>query len=343
MKNPVFYPLFLALLLFIVQCKTKETTESSQNDYRTVGEIVQYKEQFSELVSPRAKIEIIGEGFEWSEGPVWVARHDFLLFSDIPPNKIYKWNEGDGISLFLQPSGYTGSINRGGEVGSNGLLINAEGKLVLCQHGDRRIAQMDAPLDNPRAEFKTIVAEYEGKKLNSPNDATYDSQGNLYFTDPPYGLENQAEDTTKELEYQGVFLFKTNGQIVLLSDKLSRPNGIALSPDESFLYVANSDPKNPIWMQYNVKSDGTVDDGKVFFDATPFTETHKGLPDGLKVNDEGFIFATGPGGVLVFDLEGTHLGTIRTGQATSNVAFGPDQNTLYITADMYLLRVILKP
>jgi gluconolactonase len=291
------------------------------------------------IIPENAEIKIIGEGFEWTEGPLWLPTENKLIFSDIPSNSIFEWSEKGGTKLYLKPSGYTGKEKRGGETGSNGLLLSPEGELVLCQHGDRRMAKMNAPVSSPKAEFTTLADRYEGKKLNSPNDAVYDKNGNLYFTDPPYGLEKNDKDPLKELSFQGVYMMDKTGKVTLLTKELSRPNGIAFSPDYKKLYVANSDPQKAIWMVYDVDENGLLKSGKLFFDATDKTKTLKGLPDGLKVHKNGWIFATGPGGVLVFTPEGEHLGTIFTGEATSNCAFNSDYSVLFMTADDYLVRV----
>jgi gluconolactonase len=295
-----------------------------------------------EVIPENAKIEILAEGFEWTEGPLWLESENKLIFSDIPNNAIFEWSTKDGKKLFLKPAGYTGFIKREGEPGSNGLLLSPEGKLVLCQHGDRRMATMMANLSNPKANFKTLADKFEGKRFNSPNDAVYHTNGDLYFTDPPYGLEKNANDPAKELEFQGVYRLDKNGTVTLLTKKLSRPNGIAFSPDFKKLYVANSDPERAIWMVYNVDNEGLLVNGTVFYDTTEKVGELKGLPDGMKVHKNGWIFATGPGGVLVFTPEGSHLGTIFTGEATANCAFNEDYSVLYITADDYLLRVKLK-
>ena len=298
-------------------------------------------DRLEDIVGESQSIEVLAEGFDWTEGPLWVEDGGYLLFSDIPPNRVYKWKEGEGVSIYLEPSGYTGETPRGGEPGANGLLLDSEGRLVLCQHGDQQIGLMNAPLSAPKSDFITQVDNYQGKRLNSPNDAAFNSRGQLYFTDPPYGLEKQMEDPKKEIPFQGVYMLK-NGTAELLTQDLSRPNGIAFSPDEKVLYVANSDPDKAIWMRYELDEEGKIETGSVFYDATSKVATSKGLPDGLKVNSEGIIFATGPGGVFIFSPTAELLGMIETGEATSNVALDTDEKTLYITADMYLLRVLLK-
>ena len=350
MKNELTQPPnFLLILLWIClySCGTPSTSDTSSDQqvmettYPTLGTIERLNPSLDAILAPDAAIEVLAEGFDWSEGPVWVPEQDMLLFSDIPPNRIYQWKEGDSISLYLTPSGYTGTEPLEGEPGSNGLLLDAEGHLVLCQHGDRRMARMDASLDDPQPSFVTLVDRYEGKRLNSPNDATFHSNGALYFTDPPYGLPQNVDDPAKELDFQGVYRLSTDGTLTLLTKELSRPNGIAFSPDEHTLYVANSDPERAIWMAYDVTSDGTIENGRVFYDATELAGQEQGLPDGMKTDQQGNIFATGPGGVWIFNPEGTVLGKIKTGQATANCAFNEDYSVLYITADMYLLRVVL--
>lgn len=303
--------------------------------------IIVHDDQIHEVIPADAEIEILGSGFEWTEGPLWLASEEKLIFSDIPKNSVFEWSEKGGIELYLKPSGYTGNDDRGGEAGSNGLLLSPEGDLVLCMHGDRRVARMLAPVSNPAARFETIAGSYNGKRLNSPNDAAYNSSGELFFTDPPYGLELNVNDPKKELDFQGVFKVNKNGKTELLTGDLSRPNGIAFSPDEQKLYVANSDPKKAIWMVYDVTGHDNVSGGKIFHDATGMVPKFKGLPDGLKVHPNGWVFATGPGGVLVFTPEGKHLGTVFTGEATSNCAFNEDFSELYMTADDYLLRLNL--
>jgi gluconolactonase len=295
-----------------------------------------------QILPENAVVEILADGFVWTEGPLWLPTENKLIFSDIPPNSIFEWSENAGKKLYLRPSGFTGKEKRKGEPGSNGLLLNASGELILCQHGDRRVAKMAAPLSNPKADFITLADNYNGKKLNSPNDAAFHKNGDLYFTDPPYGLEKNVNDPAKELDFQGVFKLEKTGEVVLLTNELSRPNGIAFSPDYSKLYVANSDRSKAIWIVYDVDEEGLLKNGKLLFDATEMTKNFKGLPDGLKVHPNGWVFATGPGGVLVFTPNGEHLGTIFTGEATANCAFNADYSELFLTADDYLLRVKLK-
>jgi len=306
--------------------------------FPTVGRIERKDPRLDDLLAKDTFIEKVSGGFDWAEGPVWdpVARH--LLLSDIPKNTVWKWTEEKGAEVFLKPSGYTGKEPFGGrEPGSNGLAFDREGRLVLCQHGDRRIVRIE------KDGKQTILADrYQGKRLNSPNDLVYSSAGDLYFTDPPYGLPKQADDPGKELDFQGVYRLTPKGELTLLTKELSRPNGIGLSPDEKTLYVANSDLKRPVWMAYPLKPDGTIGEGRVFFDATKLLGVRNlGVPDGLKVDAKGNLFATGPGGVLVLAPDGTHLGTIRTGGLTANCAWG-ERRFLYIAADKTLCRVLTR-
>ncbi|MDC0066917.1 SMP-30/gluconolactonase/LRE family protein, partial [Verrucomicrobia bacterium] len=275
----------------------------------------------------------------WAEGPVWIKddKGGHLLFSDIPRNSVMQWREGSGVDLFLKPSGYTGASNYGNEPGSNGLILDPEGRLVSCEHGDRRISVLT------KAGGKmTLVDNYNGKRLNSPNDACYHSNGDLYFTDPPYGLPNRYNDPRRELDFCGVYRLSKNGKLTLLTKEMTRPNGIAFSPDEKILYVAQSDPKSAIWKKFPVKADGTLGNGEIFYDATANVGKLPGLPDGLKVDQNGNIWATGPGGVLVFNPEGKLLGRISTGEKTANCGWGNDGTVLYLTADMYICRIQTK-
>jgi len=214
------------------------------------------------------------------------------------------------------------------------LLLDPSGRLVLCQHGDRQIARLEKD-----GSQTILVSEYQGKRLNSPNDATFKSNGDLYFTDPPYGLNGLNDDPAKELDFNGVYRLTPKGELTLLTREMSFPNGIAFSPDESVLYVANSDPKKAIWMAFPVKNDGTLGTGNVFYDVTSQVGQYPGLPDGLKVDRKGNLFATGPGGVSIFSPDGQLLGRIDTGVATANCGWGDDGSVLYITADSYLCRV----
>ncbi len=302
--------------------------------YPAIGTIERNDSSLDQLIPANAVIEKLASGFDWAEGPVWIRNGGYLLFSDVPRNIVYKWKEGVGTREFLMRSGYTGATSRGGEPGSNGLTVDSMGRLILCEHGDRRIARFE------KDGSKTTLAQYyKYQRFNSPNDLVYKSNGDLYFTDPPYGLVKLNQDADKELGFNGVYRLKANGEVTLLTSELSFPNGIAFSPDEKTLYVAVSDPNHAVWMAYDVISDGTIGHGRVLFDATAMVKNKKGLPDGMKVDRSGNLFATGPGGILVFSPNGKHLGTINTGEATANCCWADDGSVLYITADMYLCRV----
>jgi proline-specific peptidase len=313
--------------------------QAGQPPRPTVGMIERLDPALDALIAPDAQIEQLASGFEWSEGPVWRSSGHYLLFSDVPRNTIYKWKEGEGLSVFLRPAGYIGVNPPGRELGSNGLTLDANDSLVMADHGNRQVARVN------EAKFtKTTLADrYQGKRLNSPNDVVYRSNGDLYFTDPPYGLKGLNADSTKELTFNGVYRLTPSGQLTLLTQELTFPNGLAFSPDEKTLYVANSDPNRAIWMAFEVRSDGSLGPGRVLFDATSLARAVKpGLPDGMKVDRAGNLFATGPGGVFILSPDGKHLGTIVTGQPTANCAFGNDGSTLYMTANDRLLRVRLK-
>jgi gluconolactonase len=319
--------------LLVRTAPAAESIRSLETPYPTMGSIERLDPALDQLLAADAQIEKLAEGFNWSEGPVWVPAAGHLLFSDVPENVVYRWREGEGVSVFLTPSGFTGDHYDGRERGANGLALDAGGRLVLAQHGDRRVAQ----LGPDGKTFTTIADRYDGRRFNSPNDLCFDGEGRIYFTDPPYGL---APSSKRELEFQGVYRVNRDGVVELLVREQERPNGIALSLDERTLYVANSDGKRPVIMAYSLDGDGAVSTRRVFFDAAPLARSgRKGLPDGMKIDQHGNLWATGPGGVLILSPAGHHLGTILTGEATANCAFGGDGSVLYITADAFLCRV----
>ena len=283
------------------------------------------------IVPADARIEKLHDGFVFTEGPVWVRQGGpYLLFSDVRDNAIYKWTPDGEVTDFLKPV-FDGE---GSSVGSNGLTLDAEGRLILMEHGNRQVTRIE-----PDGTHTVLADRYEGSRLNSPNDAAYKSDGWLYFTDPPYGLPQGDEDPAKELDFSGIYRLSPTGDLELLNREQSRPNGIAFSPDETTLYVANSDAARKVWMAYDVLEDGTLGSGRIFFDVT--SETAPGSPDGLKVDHEGHVFATGPGGVWIFDPTGKHLGTIQPDEVPANVAWGDDGRTLYMTARTGLYRIAL--
>ena len=325
----------------ILSCNNSTDTKLGASKYKTIGTIERIDPTLDSIISPGATIEIISDSFDWSEGPVWIESKKMLLFSDVPQNIVYKWTEEKGKEIFLTPSGYSDSVKRGGEMGSNGLTLDPIGQLVLCQHGNRQVARMDASVDDPRSSFTAVANNYNGKKFNSPNDAVYNSAGELFFTDPPYGLERLLDDPKKEIPFQGVYKVKKNGDVILLTDSLTRPNGIAFMPGEKTLLVANSDPAKPNWYVFDVNGD-SLSNGRIFYSVAGYDSTLKGLPDGMKIDKNGNVFATGPGGIWIFNSEGKVLGKIKLNDATSNCAFSPDQKTLYITNDMNVLRMKMR-
>ena len=321
----------IAYLAIFIGCHTKQVGNK-------MGSVERIDPALDSLISQGAVPEVIGEQFAWSEGPVWVEKINALLFSDIPNNCIYKWTPEKGCEKYLTPSGYTGDAKLKGEMGSNGLLLNNEGKLVLCQHGNRQMAVMNAPLDQPAANFVKIASQYQGKRFSSPNDAVYNNEGELFLTDPPYGLETQSDkDPAKEITFNGVYKVKKNGDVILLIDSLARPNGIAFLPGQKKLLIANSDGARPNWYVYDVNGD-SLTNGKIFCSTVGSPKEDKGAPDGMKVDKNGNVFASGPGGVWIMNSSGKVLGKIHLPEQTANCALSPDEKTLYITSHMYVLK-----
>lgn len=293
--------------------------------------------RFDQLVPPAAVLEKIVDHHGWTEGPVWVRDGGYLLFSDVVKNTIYKWKQGEGESVFLRPSGYTGAVPfTGPEPGSNGLAIDPAGRLVFCQHGDRRISRRDAD-----GRVTSLVQRYRGKRINSPNDLVFRSNGDLYFTDPPFGLPWTFDDPAKELPFQGVYRLERNGSLTLLTRELRAPNGIAFSPDQRTLYVSNADASRLVWMAFPVTADGKLGKGRVLYDGTESTRGRRGTADGMKVDTRGNIFGAGPGGVYVISPEGTLLGWFDFGGNVGNVAWGEDRSTLFIAANATVYRIRL--
>jgi gluconolactonase len=301
------------------------------------------------IVAPDAKLERLASGFKWTEGPIW-TRDGYLLFAEISSNSIRKIGKDGKVSIFMQPSGYAETKPYGGpEPGSNGMTLDHQGRLTVAGHAARTVWRLES-LD-PHSS-KTILADsYQGKKLNSPNDVTYKSDGSLYFTDPPYGLRTQLDtDPAKEQKVNGVYRIPgaaaqkagaapDRAKLQLLITDLTRPNGIVFSPDEKFLYVDSSAPKK-IWMRYPVKADGTLGPGTLIYDAT--SDTRPGAPDGIKVDVKGNLYGTGPGGIWIFSPEGKHLGTIDLPGSAGNLNWGDDGKTLYITESGEVLRIRMK-
>jgi gluconolactonase len=327
----------IVIAVLFVAAQGRSAVYGKSNRPAPVGRIVRLDPRFDQLVPQGAALEKIADGYTWVEGPVWDRSRNSLLFSDIPSNSVFEWREGTGARLAINPSGYTGAAPfPGREPGSNGLAFDREGRLVLCEHGDRRIARLETD-----GRKTTLVDRYHGKRLNSPNDLVFASNGDLYFTDPPFGLPKAFDDPRKELNWSGVYRLARDGQLMLLTRDLRAPNGIAVSPSEQTLYVSNADPGRAVWMAYEVRADGTLANGRVFFEATAWARTKKGAPDGMKVDREGHLFAAGPGGVHVFAPDGTHLGAIELDAVVSNVGWGGDGAVLYITASTAIYRIRL--
>jgi gluconolactonase len=312
----------------------------------TIGEILRLDAAADSLLPTDAKIEVLGSGLDWSEGPVWIPKAGtqpqgggYVVFSDVPRNQVMKWKEGEGMSVFLKPSGYTGIGEYSPEPGSNGLNINSRGELISCEHGDRRVSVLTRG-----GGKRTLADNFEGKRLNSPNDSTLDKAGNVYFTDPPYGLPKGPQDTTtREISWHGVYKIEPGGKVSLMTKEMTFPNGITLSPDQKTLYVAQSDSKAAIWKAFPVKEDGSIGSSRVISDVTGMVGAHRGLPDGMKADITGHLWATGPGGVHVMTPEGKLLARIDSKMACGNCCFGGDDGSwLYICSDAFLVRVKTK-
>lgn len=301
------------------------------------AETIERLDPAMDAIIPRnAEVETLCTGHDWAEGPVWDEKKDHLLFSDVPRNTIYAWREGlSEAEVWMKPSGFTGIAENRREPGSNGLAFDSHGRLVFCEHGDRRVSVLTL-----NGGKQTLADNYQGKRFNSPNDLAIRKNGDVYFTDPPYGLPRENQEDYRELPFCGVFRVTPKREVTLLDKSLDRPNGIAFSPDEKTLYVANSHGPLPVIMAFAVKEDGTLAPGRVFFDTTGLEGP--GLPDGIKVDAEGNVFSTGPDGLLILSPEGKLLGRIRCGRATANVAFDSNGKVLFLTSKDRLLRVVLK-
>ena len=306
---------------------------------QTIGSIEILSPKMSALVDVDAGIEVLATGFQWAEGPVWVPELNGILFTDVPNNRAYLWTEKDGLQLFLNPSGMTNHAPHSTNEGANGLTLDSAGNLILCQHGNRAVSKLKSwSFDSP--DYEVLVDHYQGKWLNSPNDLDYNKDGVLFFTDPPYGLKDQDQDSIKELNFNGIYKWSSVNGIELLDKSLLRPNGIALSEDEKIVYVGNSDSRNSIIVAYDLVDNG-LKNRRVFFDGNEMMKKRNGLFDGLKVHSSGVVFATGPGGVLVIDKDGFHLGTIMPGKKTANCGFDLKEEYLYLTSTDVLARVKL--
>ncbi len=341
-ENWISWPL-AAVLLVSLGCTQKKVETPA-----AAAAIIRLDPGLDDILSTTTPIEKIASGHEITEGPVYVPQ-GYFLFSDIPKNTIFKWTPGSGESVFRKPSGYDGNdAPPGFVIGSNGLTLDKDGRLVICEHGNRRVTRLEKD-----GSLTVLADRFEGKRLNSPNDVIVKSDGAIYFTDPPYGLVKQDDDPKKELKINGLYRISGSKLERVVSD-LSRPNGLAFSPDEKILYVANSDPARKIWMRYPVNPDGTVGTGTVFQDVT--SDNRDGLPDGMKVDKKGNLYCSSPGGIRIFSPDGKHLGTITLPEVPHNCAWGKyatdaasaalapneEADTLYITARPNVYRVRTK-
>ena len=288
-------------------CLAQNTT-----NFPVIGHVDSFEPALDQFISPDAKIQVLCGGFEWAEGPVWVPEAGnkfggYVLFSDVPHNVVMKWQEGIGATVFLKPAGYTGATNYGKEPGSNGLALDAKGRLTSCEHGDRRISVLTA-----EGGKMTLADRWEGKRFNSPNDLAIRNNGDIFFTDPIYGLPGHADDPRREIDFCGVYRLQPDGTVTVQTIEIARPNGIAFTPDHKTLYVANSDGQDPVWRAFPVKEDGNLGAPTVFFDSSKEARISPGGGDGLKVDKSGNVFATGPGGVLILSPQGKLLGRIVT-------------------------------
>jgi gluconolactonase len=331
MKN--FIAVLISAALVALSTSVCKQTQAAAQETSGSGAIVRLDPVFDQLVPKAARIEKLAGGFTFIEGPLWRPR-GVLWFSDVVGNVVRQWSPDGTVTEILRPGGYDGNaLPAGGFIGPNGQTADRDGGVLLCQHGNRRIVRIGRD-----KRVTTVVDKFEGRKLNSPNDLVYRSDGSLYFTDPPYGLPKGDDDPAKELKFNGVYRL-INGKLQVLIKDLTRPNGLAFSPDEKTLYVANSDEKRKVWMRYDVAADGTVSHGRVLADVT--AEKEVGLPDGMKVDSKGNVYATGPGGVWVFSPAGKHLGTIKPTEVPANCGWGDDGKSLYMTARTGLYRIKL--
>jgi gluconolactonase len=322
-----------------------------------VGKITRFDPALDALVDVNSPIEVLATGYKWAEGPVWVqmarvsstpnsdgqygiVESSYLLFSDVPSNVVWKWSEKEGATKFLDPSGLAGPIPAGvREAGANGLAMS-KGKLIMADSGTRCIASVDL-----ETKKKTILADrYDGKRFSSCNDVAIHKNGTIYFTDPPYGFSEGDASPLKEIPFNGVYRRTPDGEVHLVENALTRPNGVALSPDQQTLYVTVSDPAGPHLLAYPLDVEGGASDTpKLLCDfSAEVAQKLPGLPDGLKVAKDGTIFTSGPGGIYVLSPEGKKLGLIATGKATANCAFGEDGKTLFLTSSDMIAKVKLK-
>jgi gluconolactonase len=315
----------------------KESSTAARGGTLEAGRVHAASPALAALIAPETRIDLLAEGFTWTEGPVWIRDGGFLLFSDVPANRMYRWSDAEGTRLFLEPSGFDGPDPSGfREPGSNGLIAGPAGTILMCDHGNRAVARLDLA-----TRQKTFLAtHFQGRRFNSPNDLVMGSDGAIWFTDPPYGLAGLNASPLKEQPVNGVYRLSPEGEVALAVADMSYPNGILLSPDERTLYVANSDPQRAVVMAFALGEGGTVGAGEVFADMTSLARQGlPGLPDGMAVDKAGNLFVTGPGGVHVYSPGGARLGSVDTGTAVANCAFGEDGRTLFLASHHMLARI----
>ena len=305
----------------------------------TKNDITVFDKSVLSIINQNAKIEILADSFIVAEGPLWDTSQNRLIFTDVRQNKIFTWDENNGVGEYISPCGSTGyapSFSDGG-IGANGLAFDESGNIILCQHGDRRLAFIQN-ISSKDPKFITVVDNYEGKRFNSPNDLAISKSGDIYFTDPPYGFKNFS-DKYREIDFNGVYKYSKDGEVSLISGKMSRPNGIALSIDEKYIYVNNSDPKNdPKILRFTTSNF----EEKLFFDGTELSKKYPGGFDGLKVHSSGNIFTTGPNGVLIISPNGKLLAMINYGKKITNCNFDNKEEYLYVTGFDDISRIKLK-
>ena len=324
----------VVIALLTVSCSKPTTPPSASSpESPPVGGIVRLDPAFDALVPKDARIEKLAGGFQFTEGPVWRPQGQHLWFSDVMANVVRQWSPDGKMEIAILHAGTDQDGPPGSLIGPNGEIADKDGAVLICQHGNRRIVRV-----NRDFQITPLVERFEGKRFNSPNDLVYKYDGALYFTDPPYGLAKLDDDPAKELPFNGVFRL-ANGKLQVVIRDLTRPNGIAFSPDQKTLYISNSDDNHKVWMRYDVAEDGTAGNGRVFFDVT--AEKEDGLPDGMKLDSNGNLYCTGPGGVWVFSPDGKHLGTIKPPETPANCNWGDDGKSLYITARTGLYRIKL--
>ena len=324
---------YVSILILLSGC--------GNSNSRNLGYIEKLDPALSSIIDDKAKIEIVAEGFDWCEGSLWLAQSKTLIFSDVPKNIIYSWSEEAGLKEYLTPSGYTGSVPRSGEKGSNGLALSRDNQLLICQHGDRRVVVMDASLTDPLPNYVTLADNFGGKKFNSPNDLAVRSNGDIYFTDPPFGLQGMNNDSTKEIPFNGVYRISKD-KVFLLIDTLTYPNGIAFMPNGNTFIVGNSDAEKPVWYAFDIDEKDSIVNARIFYDATKEFKDEGGGPDGLKIDKAGNVFATGPGGIWIFNRDGRVLGKIKLKGGVSNCALTEDEKTLFVTNGNKIIRVKLR-